>query len=176
MVRKRKLKKESILKFLLVMGIILSLFLVYEHFVPEASKLCKFGESFDCGIVNKSPYANIDGISYFLTIDMGLNIPLIDISGINWFFNLITSVAFLGFVTLLFVFGLLNAREKKKGFLWIGKKNTLKWIKGVLLFGVLFGIYLIFVQHYLLKFYCIFCLALDIILWASFIVVWRIKK
>src|SRR3989344_2808480 len=83
-------------QIVLVIGMLISLFLVYEHFTPTASKFCSFGKGFDCGIVNKSPYANIDGISYLLTIDFGLDLPLINISGINLFFDFITSNAFLG--------------------------------------------------------------------------------
>jgi uncharacterized membrane protein len=60
----KKNTPRLILNVLLVIGMLLSLFLVYEHFSPAASKFCTFGESLDCGIVNKSPYANLDGISY----------------------------------------------------------------------------------------------------------------
>ena len=87
--------KFKIFNVVLIIGMLISLFLVYEHFSPSASKFCTFGNSFNCGIVNKSPYANLDGLSYLLTIDFKLNLPMITISDINPFFDLITSNAFL---------------------------------------------------------------------------------
>ena len=164
------------LRILLIIGMLISLFLLYEHFSPSLSKFCTFGESIDCGIVNKSPYANLDGISYLLTIDFALPIPLINISDINIFFNIITSNAFLGFLTLLFLLFLAKANYKNQKFLFIEKNKTLLWLKGITLFGVIYGFYLFLIQHYILKTYCIFCIALDIVLITLMIIVWATKK
>src|SRR3989344_4393241 len=95
---------RKILSILLIIGMILSLYLLYEHFSTTTSKLCTFGENFNCGIVNKSPYANLDGIFYLLTIDLNLNLPLINISDINVILDFLTANAFLGFLTLLLLF------------------------------------------------------------------------
>lgn len=154
---------------------LISVFLIYEHFSLTASKFCTFGNNLDCGIVNKSPYANLDGISYLLTIDFNLPLPLINISGINLFFDFITTNAFLGFLTLLFVL-LLNLNYKKSKFLFILKGRNVKWIRGVLIFGVIYGFYLFLIQHFILKTYCIFCLALDLIIIISLIISFRIKN
>ena len=81
------MNSRKLLNVVLVIGMLISLFLVYEHFSPSASKFCTLGANLDCGIVNKSPYANLDGLSYLLTIDYGLPLPLIDISGINLLYN-----------------------------------------------------------------------------------------
>ncbi len=171
----KKKRGLGLLKVLLILGMLISLFLIYEHFSATASKYCTFGNNFDCGIVNKGPYANIDGLSYMVTIDYGLPIPLLDIADQHVILDILTSNAFLGFLTLLFVFGLVIALGKKKGFLWVKKEKVLSWIRGVLLFGVIYGLYLIFVMHSLLKTYCIVCLGLDIVLWISCIIVWRMK-
>lgn len=163
---------EKPAKILLIIGMLISLFLLYEHFTPSASKFCTFGSNFDCGIVNKSPYANVDGLSYLLTIDLGMNLPIVDIAGINPFFDLISSNAFLGFLTLAFLFLLIRMKEEKMGF-WFIKKNQVKpWIKGITLFGVVYGFYLFLVQHFILKTYCIFCLGLDFVLITLFILAW----
>jgi len=165
-----KNKLSILLNILLVIGMLSALFLVYEHFSPTASKYCTFGESFDCGIVNKSPYANLDGISYLLTIDFGLPLPLIDISGINWFFDLITSNAFWGFLILLLIF-LLRTKFKNKKLLWITPEKNTKWVIGLLTFGLVYGgIYLLAIQHFILKTYCIVCLILDAVLLVSVII------
>lgn len=163
------------LKGLFVVGMLVALFLVYEHFSPSASKYCTFGESFDCGIVNKSPYATLDGISYLLTIDFGWSLPMINLTQYGAFVELLVSNAFLGFLTLLFLFFLLKAYTKHKSFLWIKSNRILAWMKGILVFGVLYGLYLFLIQHFILKTYCLFCIVLDLILLSSLLMVWRMK-
>ena len=171
-------KVFNFLNAVLVIGMLISLFLVYEHFSPSASKFCTFGDSFDCGIVNKSPYANLDGIFYLLTIDLGISFPvwLMTISDINLFLDLITSNAFLGFLTLLLLFFLTKANYKNKKFLFIKKNKVSACMHGITIFGVIYGFYLFLIQHFILKTYCIFCLALDLILVTLLITTWLIKK
>ena len=169
------MNKSIILNVLLIIGMCVSLFLIYEHFSPSASKFCTFGAKLDCGIVNKSPYANLDGLSYLLTIDYELPIPLIDISGINWFFDILTSNAFLGFLTLVLILAL-NTRYKKRALLFITPEVNKIWVRGILVFGVLYGLYLFYIQHSILRTYCIFCLSLDIILLSSLILSWNIDN
>ncbi len=168
-------KTRKALSIFLVIGILISAFLIYEHFSESASKFCTFGEGFNCGIVNKSPYANLDGLSYLLTIDFDLPLPLIDISGINWFFDFITTNAFLGLLTLFFVL-MLNLNYKKDKFLFIGKKSNTKWIRGIMVFGALYGFYLFLIQHSILKTYCIFCLALDLMIIVALVLSFKIKN
>ncbi len=169
-------KKFIIACILLLLGIILSLFLSYQHFSTSAGKFCTFGDSFSCDIVNKSPYSNLDGISYLLTIDFGLNLPLVDISSINWFLNLITSVAFLGFLLISLIFLMLIFYNEKKDFLFVKHNRIFLWARFMLIFGVLFGIYLFLIQHFILKTYCILCIALDIILIILLFTIWRLEK
>jgi uncharacterized membrane protein len=169
-------KLDKFLMILLVLGMLISLFLVYEHFFEGASEFCTFGSDFDCGIVNRSPYANLDGISYLFTIEFGWPLPLIDISGINWFFDLATSSALWGFLTLLFLFVMRLRKYKKRDFLWIRRESNVKWLRGILIFGMAFGFYLFLVQHFLLQTYCIFCIGLDVVLLLSLILSWVIKE
>ncbi|MDP1694300.1 MAG: vitamin K epoxide reductase family protein [Candidatus Woesearchaeota archaeon] len=168
-------KSHKGLYVLFILGMLVSLFLTYEHFSPSASKFCTFGSSFDCGIVNKSPYATLDGISYLMTIDFGWNIPLINLTQYGPVVELLVSNAFLGFLTLIFLFLLLRAYQHTKGFLWIPANKTLSWMQGILIFGVLYGFYLFLIQHFLLQTYCIFCIVLDIVLIVSLIIVWRMN-
>ncbi|RMD67922.1 hypothetical protein D6817_00175 [Candidatus Pacearchaeota archaeon] len=164
------------LKIVLVIGMLLSALLIYEHFSESASKFCTFGNSLNCGVVNKSPYANLDGISYLLTIDLGLPLPIISISDANPVLDLLTSNAFLGLLTLLFLFALVRAREKRERFLFVPYHSNLKWLRGVLIFSVAYGAYLFAVQHFLLKTYCIFCLGLDIVLVVSLVLAFMLKE
>lgn len=155
---------------------LVSLFLVYEHFSPTASKYCTFGEGFDCGIVNKSPYAMLDGIFYLMTFDFKWSTPYINISDIHPIFELLLSNAFLGFLTLVLLLAMLIYRTKNKDLLWIKNENLHKWMKGIAIFGVVYGFYLFLIQHYILKTYCLFCIVLDILLISILIIIWRIKE
>jgi len=159
----------------MIVGMLISSFLLYEHFAPSASTFCNVGEGFDCGIVNKSPYANLDGISFLLTIDMGLNLPIVNLSEINWFFDLLTSNAFLGFLTLVFMFSLTIFHERKKDFWFIKNDKIYPLLFGLGIFGVFYGGYLFMVQKFLLKTYCIFCLGLDAVLITQLILIWKMK-
>ncbi len=169
------LKSRKALSIFLIFGMLISAFLIYEHFSLTASKFCTFGNNLDCGIVNKSPYANLDGISYLLTIDFNLPLPLIDISGINLFFDFITTNAFLGLLTLLFVL-MLNLNYKKSKFLFVQRKNNIKWVRGIMIFSIVYGFYLFLIQHFILKTYCIFCLGLDLTIIISLIISFKIKN
>ena len=128
----KKNKYFKLMNIFLIIGMLISIFLVYEHFSPSISKFCTFGDSFDCGIVNKSPYANLDGIFYLLTIDFGIPFPasLMTISDSNWFLDFITSNAFLGFLTLLLLFFLARANYKNSKFLFI--LNSAFYLKNLL--------------------------------------------
>ena len=56
----RKIQKR--LKWFLALNILALLdtaYLIYLHYKPTATEWCKFGEKFDCDIVNKSIYAEI---------------------------------------------------------------------------------------------------------------------
>lgn len=183
MAKKKRTKQKSpskksplltALSILLILGMCASAFLLYEKFSPTASEFCTFGESFDCGIVNKSPYATLDGISYLLTIDYGLPIPLINIADKSPVLSLLLSNAFLGLLALLFILLLINAHAHKSTIFNI--KNPLKIAHYLLGFGVLYGIFLIYIQHSILKTWCIFCLSLDVILITSFILLTIYRK
>ncbi len=169
------LKKEITLYSLFIFGLLLCSFLIYEHFSSTGSEFCKIGSTFDCGIVNKSPYANLDGFSYLLAVDFGLAFPLIDLKGIHWTFDLFTSNAFLGLLVFILLFFMFYLYTKKKDFLFIKRKNILFWMKIILSFGILYGFCLFLIQHFILKAYCIFCLGLDLVLILSLFFVYKFK-
>ena len=168
------MNERKIVSIFLIIGMILSLFLVYEHFSASASKFCSFGSTLDCGILNKSPYANLDGIFYLLTIDLNINFPLINISDINWFFDFLTTNAFLSFLTLLFVY-ILNKNQNKKIF-WIKEKDNKKWIVGILIFATIYGAgYLFAIQKFILITYCLVCILLDLVIIFSLFLMIKVK-
>ena len=113
--------------------------------------------------------------SYLLTIDYGLPLPMLDISRMNVFMDLVTSNAFLGFLTLLLIL-LLNITHKKKDFLFIAGEHKQKWVRGILIFSVLYGAFLFYIQHFILKTYCIFCISLDVMMVLALITAYMIKS
>jgi uncharacterized membrane protein len=123
---------------LLALGI--TAYLSYLHFKPSASTVCTINAYLDCDIVNKSIYAELWGIP----------------------------VAILGFLTYLFL--LLVAQKLLKGFaftalhpaLTFNRVSYLLW--GVTAFGFLFSSYLTYVEIFILRAACIFCLAQYLIL------------
>ena len=171
----RRLKHlDIIICILLVLGMFFSLFLIFLHFSPSP-KICNISESFDCDIVNKGPYANIDGISYLLTMDLGLSLPIINPSKIHWSLDLLTSNSFLGLLTLLLLAALFYAKKKGMDFIFIKNRIIIYWIKGILIFSIIYSFYLFFVQAFILKTYCIFCITLEIIFLLLFILMVKFK-
>lgn len=159
-----KVNWRLILTVILIIGMLDSAFLVYEHYSPTASEFCSFGENIDCGIVNKSAYATLDGIFYLLVIDWGWNIPFFQPSSWHPIFEFLLSNAVLGFITLGIIIALLQVHKTGKDVWFIENKNIPNWIVGILGFGIIYGGYLVFIQHSILKTWCPFCLLLDVIM------------
>ena len=121
-----------------ILGIILSSYLAYLHFEPSASKLCIIGENFDCDVVNKSTYSQLFGI------------PVAILGGLTYLLFLIIAMLLL----------------KDYDFSKIGKlidepitQTTAYYalfVTAIIALG--FSIYLTYVEAYILKTYCIFCL------------------
>lgn len=162
-------KAFPILGIIFAIGIVISLFLVYQHFNKDASKLCTFGD-FSCSIVNTSPYANVDGISYLLVVEYGLPFPYVNISNMNFVFDLLTSNAFLGLVMLLILFLMLVAWRRKQKFLFVPSEKVRKAMLGILISGAIYGLYLLWIEETVLKTYCLFCLLLDIAIISSLVI------
>ena len=167
--------KYFVLNVLLILGMLDSAFLMYEHYAPAATSFCSFGEGVDCGIVNKSPYATLDGLSYLLTIDYGLPIPLIDIAGIHPILEFFTMNSTLGLITLLFIAFLLKLQKDKKDFKFIKHEKIDLYVRGILGFGIFYGMYLVYIQHWIIKTWCPFCLVLDALLITLFLVHWKMR-
>jgi uncharacterized membrane protein len=163
--------KVRIIQFVLLIGIFVALFLLYEHIVPSASKYCSFSPAFDCGAVNKSPYSTLDGVSYFLTIDLGLPFPIIDIASKSLFLSVLFSVAFLGFLFFCIIIGLMEIYSRGQGPFDINGEKALKWAKGLMVFGVIFAAYLLSVQKFILQTYCVFCLTMDAVILVALILI-----
>ncbi len=163
------MNKKTLLVILFVLSflaIVDSSLITYEHYSKAPLSFCKFGKNFDCGIAAQSPYATVDNIFYFLAVDLGLSVPIVTIG---------IPVAIMAIVVFLLIkIGALHIWHEKD----IGRFNTnhMIWsIRGLLIFSLLYGISLIYVQAFILRTYCLYCLLLDALILASLIISFRIK-
>ena len=170
---KKGLNYLNYLRIALVIGMLLSSFLVYEHFKTESTEFCNFGAGLNCDVVNKSPYANLDGIFYLMTFEFHWNTVYLNISNSHWIPDLLTSNAFLGFLTLLFIYFLTT--KLKTGWKCIKTDKVISWIRGLLIFGVGYGFLLLLIQHFVIESYCIFCISLDIEMVVALVMSYKLK-
>lgn len=134
-----KIKKR--LKWFLALNVLALLdtgYLIYLHYKPTATEWCKFGDKFDCDVVNKSIYAEI------------FDIP----------------VAVLGFATYLVLFALAWIIRKKVGA--THTKALLWFMFALTAIGVLFSGYLTYIEFFVLGAICIFCVVQQIIILIDF--------
>lgn len=155
--------KNTLFYTLIILGILVGSYLLFEHYNPSPSKFCNFGKSFDCGIVNKSPYSTIDGFFYLLAVDFKLPVSIL---------NLPVPVAGLGILTLLLLAYLMYTINHSKTVFGVTPQKALKTMKILLVIALLFSLYLFLIEMFILKTYCVFCIVLDIILlgltWITF--------
>ncbi len=58
----RKDKLPKIILFLSMSGIMISVYLSVQHYVPSSGAFCDFGEHVSCSLVNNSVYSELFGI------------------------------------------------------------------------------------------------------------------
>ncbi len=118
----------SVLSF--IAGIV-SLYLVFLHYVPEGSTLCVLGDKFNCDVVNKSTYAELFGIP----------------------------VALLGFLFYVFLWlGSSFLYFRPEAFAKIDLKDLVRAVMLITFIGIAFTLYLTYMEAFTLKTFCIFCL------------------
>ncbi len=129
---------EVMLKLIIalsILGIVVSGYLIYLHYKPEASEICTFNAKFNCDVVNKSDYATFMGI------------PNAIIGSLGYLYFLIMSVI------------LLKGYNLRK----MNKKLRPKHLNFLMMIfagiGWLFSMYLLYIEKFVLYAYCIFCLA-----------------
>jgi len=133
-------KIHSILKWiagLSVIGMVDAAYLTYLHFEPTASEFCNFGDAWRCDIVNKSEWS---------FIDLGfIELP----------------VSIMGFGTYLLFFIVAVLMVKKFRFQKIHKSLRdgvmLKLMRYLSVVGVVFSLYLTYIEAFKLMTFCLFC-------------------
>ena len=154
--------KEEILLIVLFalsfLALVDGIYLTYQHYGTSTSSLCKFGESFDCNIVSKSAYSTVDNIFYFLAVDLGWPVPIITIS---------VPIAIIAIVAFLLIkIGIFHVWHKRS----IGRfthKHIMSAIRILLIFSLLYGVWLIYIQKFILQTFCFYCLVLDVLIFLA---------
>lgn len=112
-------------------------YLVYLHYEPSASGICEINEQFNCDIVNKSQWSYIAVGS--------VEIP----------------VAIFGFLYYLGIFIGSVGVARKVNFAAIhrllGPLNVIRLMRWFTYIGVLFTLYLTYIEAFVLHTFCLFC-------------------
>ncbi len=137
------------LKVFSFVGLLLSAFLTYQYYALEPSTLCMVGDYFVCSL-SASSYSTVDGIFYFLSVDLGLSLPVISFPIPN------SLLFFLGFLFLLF-----TALHPQR------HPSALRWNKRLLFVLAGYSVFLTYVETYFLYTLCLFCLLGTFLIFAS---------
>ena len=129
-----------------ILAILVFSYLLYLHYEPTESEFCNFGESFNCDIVNKSIYSEI----------MGIPVSLLGV------------LTFIG--VLIFGSLSLNNFKTKINGLSIDSELMIKLIFWISVIGLLFALYLVYIEAFVLYSFCIFCLIGDILIITTLII------
>lgn len=136
--------KKRGLKIILVCSILAIMvfsYLLYIHYKPSESKFCNFGEGFNCDIVNKSIYSEIAGI------------PV----------SLLGALTFIG-VLILSILSLRNYKKKFSYYFVLDSGSMTRIIFWISIVSLLFALYLVYIEAFVLYSFCIFCLIGDILI------------
>lgn len=152
-------RRLQLIRILAVLGILISLFLTFQSYQEDKNSWCVLGTYFDCALL-ESPYATLDGIFYFLTVDMGASVPLYSLPIPN-------SVLF--FLLFLFVFIVSLNIHAGRATYGMGQRKAAFVAKCLLYVAAAYTIYLMYVETYLLYSFCVLCAALTVLI---FILLW----
>jgi uncharacterized membrane protein len=125
----------KILIFFAIIGLLVSLYMTWLHFKPAGKSFCSLNEQFDCDAVNKSVYAEIYGV------------PVSLIGAVGY--------ALFVFFGVLFVTGYDWSRVYRR----LRAKHLNMLIITMAVAGFLFSLYLSYVQEFVLRTWCIMCIA-----------------
>ncbi len=144
---KTRQKVKKALKFFMILSVLawpITLYLAYNHFNPTGSKVCNFNDYVSCDVVNLSPQSEIFGLP-------------------------VSVLGFLTYLTLfLLAFGVYQGWNFKKVHKSLREGNVLKIITAITTIGLLFSLYLTYVELFILKALCPFCITQQVIILIMF--------
>ena len=145
------------LRIFALFGMVFSAFLLYQFYTPQPSSLCILGDYFVCTLTD-TPYAQLDGLFHFFAIDLGWNVPLYSSPIPN------ALITFLAFFFLFFVALHLQHRQPIFG---LSPKHALTTLKVIFYLLAAYGIYLTYVETYILYTFCLFCFTITLLIFGS---------
>jgi len=138
-----------------LIGLFLTAYLTYMHYVAEARSFCTVDETFNCDIVNSSEWASVD---------LGF---------------VVIPTALLGFGTyLLFLvlsFGVIKDWKFQKIHKVLRRGNIITLMRWICIIGFLISLYLTYVEAFVLKAYCFLCLTHQVLILAILVIFIVIK-
>ena len=140
MVRNKKKRIINYMLIICILSIITSLYLLYLHYSTKES-FCDINQGLSCDIVNRSIYSEFPP---------GSGIP----------------VSLMGIITFLIVVTALNLIKDNKSFrigkIKVNKKILANFIFYLMIASLLFALYLVYAELFLILSICILCVVLDI--------------
>mgnify|MGYP001601084663 CR=1 FL=1 len=153
----KTLKEKKLIKWMSIVSIlfiIISAYLLYLHYA-DVTSFCDISEGLSCDIVNKSRYSEFPP---------GSGIP----------------VSLMGIITFIIVLITLKYIKKNKTFnvgnKKIDKKNLSRFLFYLMIISLLFSIYLVYAELFLILSLCILCVALDILIIIMLILSYKLKE
>lgn len=163
----RQATAYKIIKVTAMLAVLISLFLLYQHYAKESSRFCNFGKSFSCDIVNKGEYSTVDGVA---------NLALSLVFGANFYLNIPIPNSLISVMVFGFMFFVAHNLQKKKSFLGMREGALLKAMQGIMVASILYALFLIYIEAAVLYSWCLFCLALDAVMLVMAVAVFRMKR
>lgn len=154
MEKRLKRDNQKILVVISILALLVSAYLLYQHY-SSGSSFCDIGENLNCDIVNKGIYSDVDGVfNYLFGTELSLPIP-----------NALLSIVFFLFILIS---SLISQRYKTQ-------KRISKITRVLFALALIYTLLLFHIQVDVLKTFCVFCLALDVLIIAAFLNVF-VKK
>lgn len=152
------MKKKTALKVMALfsfIAVLISLFLLYQHFSTEVSKFCNFGESFSCDIVNRGEYSTVDGVA---------NLALSIVFQQNFYLNFPLPNALISLLVFFFFLLAAGSMYRKKSLFGMREKTVIKVLKTIMILSIIYAAFLIYIEAAVLQTWCVFCLTLDAVM------------
>lgn len=145
--------RERLLLVLAIAGMVVTMYLIYQHYKLASDSFCNVNNYVSCDIVNKSRYAEIAGMPVSI---MGF-------------------AAYVVFAVLAFI--LVIKRRKAEG---TAAPRRLQQLVGAgMLFalaGIIFSLHLTYIELFVLDAICLFCVTQQIIIIGIFITLYTIWR
>jgi len=125
-----------------IIGIILSLYLTYQHYKEGKDAFCQ-ALGGGCDIVNKSTYSELGGLLTLFGINIEFAFPVAIVGLLGFIFNLVVAK--------------LVRDDKNKRFATKNKALLLKILFAANLLGLIFAIFVTYVEYGILGVPCYYC-------------------